>query len=250
MRQSEIMRQIAILDGAVYPETDGGHWRAIVEFFYGLGMEVGSHEVTSATITSRWIYRQYRTNIMTNLALANDDLIVIPRLPRKRARSGEMPYGYEERCRESPENISNLSHFDLFVHTAKIVFPFLVVASGYGKCSRCEGYDHMPDYGRHICQLCWRLLEERRRKQSGCVYVFEAVGMGFYKIGRTYDLRQRRKNLVALPFDIRLVQRIEVPDPVQLEALLHFRFRDKRVNGEWFKLNDNDLQEIAEIVGS
>jgi Meiotically up-regulated gene 113 len=47
-----------------------------------------------------------------------------------------------------------------------------------------------------------------------------------------------------MPHEVTLIHSIETDDMVGLEALLHERYADKRMNGEWFALSDEDVNEI------
>lgn len=57
---------------------------------------------------------------------------------------------------------------------------------------------------------------------------------GFYKIGMTTNLQKRIESLKI----------IETDNSRMLEKELHEKFKNKRRNGEWFVLDDKDLQEL------
>lgn len=91
------------------------------------------------------------------------------------------------------------------------------------------------------------------------VYVIRDIDVsGHYKIGRTTDIVRRLTDFnVKLPFQIGIVLIATCTDPVVLETTLHHHFAEKRVAGEWFSLNDEDLivlrhmiAQHATIVGS
>jgi hypothetical protein len=79
--------------------------------------------------------------------------------------------------------------------------------------------------------------------KSGVVYLLKsAYG---YKVGRTRNIPNRMRAFgVKLPFiyTIPLVAWFE--DCHAAEARYHQRFFDKRINGEWFDLDDGDIQSI------
>jgi hypothetical protein len=68
--------------------------------------------------------------------------------------------------------------------------------------------------------------------------------MGLYKIGWSNNVDKRMKNLVKLPFDIRMIHKIKTGTPKELEASIHERYKDVRVNGEWFSLTEDMLSEL------
>lgn len=74
------------------------------------------------------------------------------------------------------------------------------------------------------------------------VYVIGPVG-GPFKIGTSFDVQRRLSALqTGSPLDLEVV--IEIPGNHGLETALHDKFKNKRIRGEWFKLNNEDLQEI------
>lgn len=66
---------------------------------------------------------------------------------------------------------------------------------------------------------------------------------GEYKIGRTNLVDRRLSELGATAsIEQKLVHEIKTDDPAGVEAYWHKRFQDKRMKGEWFKLNANDIR--------
>ncbi|MEK5109916.1 GIY-YIG nuclease family protein, partial [Cytobacillus sp. FSL K6-0129] len=49
---------------------------------------------------------------------------------------------------------------------------------------------------------------------------------------------------VKLPFEWDYIKIVESKDYSLTEQLLHDKFSDKRVNGEWFDLSDEDISDI------
>lgn len=99
------------------------------------------------------------------------------------------------------------------------------------------------------------LLEERRavgeghkRKAiHGFVYVMRCGP--HYKIGASKNPGLRLTQLQTQPpFDIEGVMGFETDDMLGLERLIHEYFADKRVNGEWFLLDDDDIVLLPAVA--
>jgi len=79
---------------------------------------------------------------------------------------------------------------------------------------------------------------------KGWVYVVGNEELGLYKIGMTMrDVIDDRINEFRpkLPFSTKLFAGIRAPSARKYEAELHKKFKDKRTNGEWFRLSKKDI---------
>lgn len=84
-------------------------------------------------------------------------------------------------------------------------------------------------------------------RRKGYVYVLKAGP--FYKIGVSKDVAKRVKQLSTLPpFDLEIIHTIWTEDSYGLEAELHEYFNSKRKNGEWFTLDEADIEYIEIIA--
>lgn len=87
-----------------------------------------------------------------------------------------------------------------------------------------------------------------KQYNGGCVYLIREMEQGRIKIGKSKSVENRLKHFgIALPFRIEEVYFIATRNYDELEQHLHKRYAHKRVNGEWFDLNDKDIQEIKRI---
>lgn len=82
---------------------------------------------------------------------------------------------------------------------------------------------------------------------AGFVYLLRSSS-GYYKIGRTKDPNDRIATFaVKLPFEVEYEHIISCSDMMEMERSLHARYADRRVNGEWFDLNAEDIAYIKSI---
>ena len=71
------------------------------------------------------------------------------------------------------------------------------------------------------------------------------------KIGASNNPTQRTSTLgTQIAFEILETDIFEVEDQFKTEAYLHGKFKDVRVNGEWFKLTKDHVEEIFREFGS
>jgi hypothetical protein len=82
------------------------------------------------------------------------------------------------------------------------------------------------------------------------VYVLK-TGRNLYKIGKTQDLQKRLASYhTHLPFIFRLIRQYTTSQMDDLEDILHTIFQHKRVKGEWFELQPDDLVICDNIARS
>jgi hypothetical protein len=77
------------------------------------------------------------------------------------------------------------------------------------------------------------------------VYLFRREASGYIKIGASQNPEWRRREMHRLKDPIYAVATYESLDSYGDERRLHLMFSEKRVEGEWFALDDSDLDKIA-----
>jgi hypothetical protein len=78
----------------------------------------------------------------------------------------------------------------------------------------------------------------------GYVYVVKAPN-DLYKIGTATNIERRIRKL---NFPVELIHGIKANHSPQAEAFLQHCYGHRRVGGEWFRLTDEDLEEIKAIA--
>ncbi|MBF0457543.1 MAG: GIY-YIG nuclease family protein [Nitrospirae bacterium] len=80
-------------------------------------------------------------------------------------------------------------------------------------------------------------------KTNGFVYMVKEQYSKKYKIGKTFDVPRRHREInLELPGDLKKIHSIQTDDPAGIEAYWHKRFEKKRTKGEWFALSHDDIK--------
>lgn len=83
-----------------------------------------------------------------------------------------------------------------------------------------------------------------RDKKSGFIYCLSDQ-QGHYKIGMSKNLDRRISQLATQPpFEIVVIASHQVYDMRKYEAALHWLHADKRLRGEWFSLDEPDIEDF------
>lgn len=91
----------------------------------------------------------------------------------------------------------------------------------------------------------WR---DKRTPAPGYVYLLEAEN-NIYKIGRSRDLKTRVLTIqMHSPVKVILLHRFQSKNSIIAEETLHKKYAAKRKHGEWFDLNDREVNEIKAIL--
>lgn len=84
-----------------------------------------------------------------------------------------------------------------------------------------------------------------RSDGSGFIYLICAERRRGYKIGKSIDMQSRFRPLAFEFGKITLIVALEVRDARIAERQMHARYADKRLDGEWFDLSDNEIEEFC-----
>ena len=152
---------------------------------------------------------------------------------------GEFPTGGELRLKAHDSN-SFPSHDTIrrrLGRKSKLVNKLLVYCKGKPE------YSDITD----ICRGTATTLEKDSEHYSkepdiefGYVYLMKSGH--FYKIGSSRNVERRNYELgIKLPEDLKILHTIRTDDPSGVENYWHNRFKDKRKQGEWFDLSNEDI---------
>lgn len=82
--------------------------------------------------------------------------------------------------------------------------------------------------------------EPQVKENNGFVYLMRSGK--HYKIGKTNSLDRRKYEIgLQMPERVVPIHSIATDDPSGIEAYWHSRFKEKRLNGEWFLLSKSDI---------
>ena len=102
---------------------------------------------------------------------------------------------------------------------------------------------------KHAAPQSTGVKQITQRDAAGFVYVVKCAG--YYKIGATRNATQRIARFeTSYPHDLTVHRVAHVSNMSLVESSLHTRFAAKRVKGEWFELDSNDLRVIARLLPS
>jgi len=84
--------------------------------------------------------------------------------------------------------------------------------------------------------------------KKGYVYLIHCVGFPYYKIGIAKKSPSERAKVLqkAIPFELKVLLSIEVPDCYVAESILHENFRKSRIRQEWFIFDAYKLDEVKD----
>jgi hypothetical protein len=85
------------------------------------------------------------------------------------------------------------------------------------------------------------------KNEHGHVYLIHSEN-GLHKIGKARVVSKRLESFnTAYPDKLTLIHSFESYGYSDAEAVLHFRYNEKNVHGEWFQLTQEDIDDIKSI---
>lgn len=90
-------------------------------------------------------------------------------------------------------------------------------------------------------------IKTPKQKIKSHVYLMKCGGK--YKIGVSKDVERRKKQLNNRPFPVEiLAQSPLIEDANDLEEVLHEIHSNRRIDGEWFDLTDNEVNALIKYL--
>jgi len=124
------------------------------------------------------------------------------------------------------------------------------------RCERCshEWITKTPNVPT-MCPKCnsklWDVPTNKTRpaEAPSFVYLMQDLGTGYFKIGVSVNPRLREKTLLSQAPQILLIDAWPSDTAYKHEAELHAIFKDVRVRGEWFALDQDGVFHIRSFFG-
>lgn len=86
--------------------------------------------------------------------------------------------------------------------------------------------------------------EKKKKIKKQITYLIYHKILKRYKIGRTFDIKERIKNFNLWKDEVNIIHIINY----DIENKLHRKFKEKRLQWEWFDLNNEDVEYIKSIT--
>lgn len=114
------------------------------------------------------------------------------------------------------------------------------------RCPQCGRKNHLPSIIRILGEVKEKAYKDFMKDRIGYVYVVKLDK--HYKIGISKTPESRLKEFTLLPYELETIILERVIDYDKREKELHEHFADKRVRGEWFLLDNNDIEYIKNYL--
>jgi hypothetical protein len=102
--------------------------------------------------------------------------------------------------------------------------------------------EHVIEFTKQQDAKMEKALQAKREQEGFVYFIHEENCLDHFKIGFTYNLDQRLQQLQCGNFrKLKVYKCITTKEPEMLESELHQIYADKRVHGEWFHIQLNDM---------
>jgi len=99
------------------------------------------------------------------------------------------------------------------------------------------------DYIKEQKAITEKSKPRKKAKKAGYIYLLESGGL--YKIGRTANFQRRMVTYkTESPLPVKVISSFHTSDTIEAEESLLEEFKEKRERGEWFALDDKDIQRF------
>ena len=109
------------------------------------------------------------------------------------------------------------------------------------------------DYSIKECVYCVQnipcdlFVKTERNKIEGYVYIIKQGE--YYKIGKTTNPTSRKKTYITEnPNEVEYIDAVKCSDYSVAEVAAHDMFKDKNHRGEWFKLSQDDVENLIKFL--
>lgn len=154
-------------------------------------------------------------------------------------------YRYDNNGEQIIDNNSHVLRHDYYL------FPKSILCIIYMKCDRSLFKDFIYDIfdccniknDDRVLDIIHRSIDRYNKK---CIkyftYIIRNNNNGFYKIGKSSDVKRRLSGLSIVEDNLTLIAYVDK----DIESELHARFDIKGIYREWFNLSDCDLNDIID----
>ena len=149
---------------------------------------------------------------------------------------------------ENAKRLKNMYEYSEILRTLNNVALMALIA--YGAVINEQTFDTRKRtaeaFASNTYQSCSNT--ETSKSKDGFVYIAKQINESdIYKIGCTKDITKRLKTFKVGNAFVEMVASKKTSERYKNESFLHKYFASKRVNGEWFKLDTDDLKLFSDI---
>lgn len=119
---------------------------------------------------------------------------------------------------------------------------------------KSKGQDYIDKYNENVCEDLYKRIgrppcEKDKKKEIikiGYIYVIEDTKNNSCKIGVSKNNVKNRLSSMQTsnPNKLKILYKKKIKHYIKLEEMMHMEFKEKRLSGEWFKLNNDDIEYV------